>query len=204
MNRFALLLLVHSIAHMVGPAHYSFADESPTSEEDTAIHVPTPPDVVAKMLNVARVSKADLVYDLGCGDGRIVIAAAKLCGCRAIGYDIDNRKVVESRENAKAKGVEKLVQIKQGDIFKLDLRKATVVTLYLLPEMHEQLIPQLKTLRAGSRVVTHEFPIAGIQHDQKVTIQSAVTEVPHDIYLYKLPLQEIPNSNPQSNDKRSD
>ncbi len=93
------------------------AEEPPTGDKDGAIHVPTPPDIVAKMLEVGGVKRNDLLYDLGCGDGRIVVAAALTYGCRAVGYDIDARKVRQSRENVKEHGVEKLVRIEQQDIF---------------------------------------------------------------------------------------
>ena len=167
------------------------ADEPPSSNKDTAIHVPTPPVIVAKMLELARVNKDDLLYDLGCGDGRIVIAAAERYGCRAVGFDIDERKVIQSKENVKKHGVEKLVQIEHQDIFELDLREATVITLYLLPEMNIKLIPQLEKLKAGSRIVCHEFPFAGVQHDRQLTITTQPDGVPRDIYLYSLPLKKV-------------
>lgn len=165
------------------------AEDPPTDTQDSAIHVPTPPDVVAKMLEVAQVNKGDLLYDLGCGDGRIVVAAASKYGCRAVGYDISQRKVRQSRENVKRHGVEKLVRIERRDIFELDLREATVITLYLLPEMNEQLIPQLEKLKNGSRIVAHEFAIDGIEHDRFLTVTSEADGVPRDIYLYTLPLK---------------
>jgi precorrin-6B methylase 2 len=170
------------------------AEEPTASDEEGAIHVPTPPDVVAKMLEVAQVKKDDLVYDLGCGDGRIVVAAALKYGCRAVGYDIDARKVRQSEENVKRHGVAKLVRIEQKDIFELDLRDATVITLYLLPELNERLIPQLEKLNDGSRIVAHEFAIEGVQHDRLITIKSQGDNVPRDIYLYTLPLRKVQTS----------
>ncbi len=187
MRLFHCLLLA---INLVSVLNSSQADQPPTSTEDTAIHVPTPPEIVAKMLEMAQITKDDLLYDLGCGDGRIVIAAASKYGCRAVGYDIDARKVQQSRENVEKQGVEKLVKIEQQDIFKLNLRPATVVTLFLLPEMNIQLIPQLEKLRDGSRIVCHEFPFAGIQHDCLVTIKTQGDGVPRDIYLYTLPLKK--------------
>ncbi len=166
------------------------ADDPPSSVADTAIHVPTPPVIVAKMLELARLNKDDLLYDLGCGDGRIVIAAASKYGCRAVGYDIDARKVEQSRENAKSRRVEKLVRFEHQDIFELDLREATVITLYLLPEMNMKLIPQLEKLKDGSRIVCHEFALKDIQHDRLVTITTQPDGVPRDIYLYTLPLKK--------------
>ena len=184
-----LLCLLIAI-DLVSMSEFIRADEPPTSKQDTAIHVPTPPVIVAKMLEMARVNKDDLLYDLGCGDGRIVIAAAEQCGCRAVGYDIDERKVVQSQDNVKKHGVEKLVRIENKDIFKLDLHAATVITLYLLPEMNIKLIPQLEKLKVGSRIVCHEFPFAGIQHEQKFTITTQPDGVPRDIYLYTVPLKK--------------
>ena len=172
------------------------AAQPPADQQDSAIHVPTPPDVVAKMLEVAEVNENDLLYDLGCGDGRVVVAAALKYGCRAVGYDIDPRKVRQSKANVERNGVDKLVRIEQRDIFELDLREATVITLYLLPEMNEQLIPQLEKLEAGSRIVAHEFAIEGIEHDRKMTIKSQTDGVPRDVYLYTLPLKK--NSRPRS------
>lgn len=168
------------------------ADEPRASTEDTAIHVPTPLEVVHKMLELAQVTKKDLVCDLGCGDGRIVIAAASKYGCQAVGYDIDERKVLEARENVLKHKVERLVRIEHQDIFQLDLRAATVITLFLLPEMNDQLVPQLEKLKDGSRIVCHEFPFSSIEHDQMVTVKSQQDGVPRDIYLYTLPLKKKP------------
>ncbi len=180
------ILLVSGCCLFVGTG---FADTPQASDQDTAIHVPTPPDIVAKMLEVAELTARDVLYDLGCGDGRIVIAAAEKTGCRAVGYDIDQRKVLESRNRVKQAEVEHLVRIYRQDIFQLDLSKASVVTLYLLPEMNEQLIPQLKKMKSGSRIVTHDFPIAGLRHADRLTVTSTHDGAPHQIFLYKLPLQ---------------
>lgn len=105
------------------------------------IYVPTPYEVVEKMLEVAQVKKGDVVYDLGCGDGRIVVTAAKKYGVRAVGFDIDPERIKEARENVRKNGVEDLVRIEQKDIFTLDLSEATVVTLYLLPQLNVKLFP---------------------------------------------------------------
>ena len=166
------------------------ADQPAASEEEEgAIFVPTPADVVDKMLEVAKVTNDDLLYDLGCGDGRIVVAAALKHGCRAVGYEIDDRKVRQSKENVRKHRLEKLVRIEQQDIFKLDLREASVITLYLLPEMNDQLVPQLQQLKDGSRIVAHNFAIDGFQHDRLVTLKSVEDGTPHDIFLYTLPLR---------------
>jgi SAM-dependent methyltransferase len=127
------------------------------------IYVPTPRKVVDEMLRMAELKPEDVVYDLGCGDGRIVIAAAKLRGVRAIGYDIDPERVKEARANVRAAGVEHLVRIEQADVFTLDLTGATVITLYLLPQLNVRLMPQLARLRPGSRILSHNFDMRGAQ-----------------------------------------
>ncbi len=117
--------------------------------EPDVIYVPTPNDVVDRMLELANVQKDDLLYDLGCGDGRIVVTAAKRFGCKAVGYDIDPKRIKESQENVAKNNVGHLVTIEQKDIFTLDLSKADVITLYLLPSLNVKLIPQLKKLKGG-------------------------------------------------------
>src|SRR5215217_3510507 len=113
-------------------------------------YVPTTEEAVQAMLKLAGVKKTDVVYDLGCGDGRIVVSAAKKYGARGVGYDIDPVRVKESLKNVADNKVQDRVQIKQEDIFKVDLSKPTVVMLYLLPELNVKLIPQLEKLPAGS------------------------------------------------------
>lgn len=121
-------------------------------------YVPTPQEVVDKMLEMGGVRKGDLLYDLGCGDGRIVISAARQHGARGVGIDIDPERIREARANAKKEGVARQVQFRVGDLFKSDFSRATVVTLYLLPQINEKLRPQLwRQLKVGTRVVSHEF-----------------------------------------------
>lgn len=129
--------------------------------EPDVIYVPTPQAVVDKMLEMAEVKPGDIVYDLGCGDGRIVVTAAKKYGVKAYGFDIDPQRVAEALENVRSNGVGHLVTIKQQDIFTLDLREASVVTLYLLPELNVRLMPQLEKLKPGSRIVSHDFDMRG-------------------------------------------
>lgn len=131
------------------------------NREPDVIYVPTPQAVVDKMLEMAEVKSGDVVYDLGCGDGRIVVTAAKKYGVKAVGFDIDPKRVAEARENVSRNGVDHLVTIKQEDIFTLDLRAASVVTLYLLPELNVRLMPQLAKLKPGSRIVSHDFDMRG-------------------------------------------
>ena len=121
-------------------------------------YVATPHEVVDRMLAMAKIRPLDMVYDLGCGDGRMVIAAAKKYGVRGVGVDLDPARIREARANAKAAGVEQLVTFKVGDLFETDLREATVVLLYLLPELNRRLIPKFFTeLRPGARVLSHDF-----------------------------------------------
>jgi SAM-dependent methyltransferase len=121
-------------------------------------YVPTPHEVVDRMLDEAKIRATDIVYDLGCGDGRIVIAAAKKYGTRGVGIDLDPARIKEARANAKAAGVEQLVTFKVADLFQTDLREATVVMLYLLPELNRRLKPKLfAELVPGARVVSHDF-----------------------------------------------
>jgi SAM-dependent methyltransferase len=121
-------------------------------------YVPTTNEVVDRMLDVAKVGPLDVVYDLGCGDGRIVIAAAKKYGTRGVGVDLDPARIREARANAKKAGVENLVRFEVADLFKTDLSEATVVTLYLLPELNRRLKPKLfAELKPGARVVSHDF-----------------------------------------------
>ena len=122
------------------------------------IWVPSPPEVIKAMLDAAKVGPNDVVYDLGCGDGRIPITAAKQYGARAVGIDIDPRRIDESRANAKAAGVEHLVEFRLEDALQADVSRATVVTLYLLGSANALLRPVLtKQLRPGARIVSHAF-----------------------------------------------
>jgi SAM-dependent methyltransferase len=143
------------------PAAPTSASPMPPLREPDVIYLPTPQEVVDKMLELAEVKKGDVVYDLGCGDGRIVVTAAKKYGVKAIGFDINPVRVQESLANVKSNRVEHLVTIRQADIFTLDLREASVVMLYLLPDLNVKLMPQLAKLKPGSRIVSHDFEMAG-------------------------------------------
>lgn len=136
-------------------------------------YVPSPPDVVIEMLNVAGVTKDDVVYDLGCGDGRFVITAAQTFGARGVGIDIDPVRIRESNENARKAGVAERVTFTVGDLFKTDLREATVITLYLLPELNVALRPRLLELRPGTRIVSHEFDMGEWTPDKKGVVKNA-------------------------------
>jgi len=134
--------------------------KSPKREPDV-VFVPTPQVVVDKMLEMAEVKAGDVVYDLGCGDGRIVVTAAKKYGVKGMGFDINPERVKESLANVQSNHVEHLVTIKEADIFTLDLSEASVVTLYLLPALNVRLMPQLEKLKPGSRIVSHDFDMKG-------------------------------------------
>lgn len=121
-------------------------------------YVATPQDIVDRMLSMAQVGRQDMVYDLGCGDGRIVISAARRFGARGVGIDLDPERILEANANARLAGVSERVRFRQADLFDTDFSPATVVMLYLLFEVNLQLMPQLwRQLRVGARVVSHDF-----------------------------------------------
>ena len=157
--------------------------------EPDVVYVPTPNDVVERMLDLANVQKDDLLYDLGCGDGRIVVTAAKRFGCKAVGYDIDPKRIRESLENVAKNNVGHLVTIEQKDIFTLDLSNASVITLYLLPSLNVKLIPQLKKLKPGSRIVSHDFRMRGVKPDRVVNLTSSEDNAQHKIFLWTAPIK---------------
>jgi ribosomal protein L11 methylase PrmA len=153
------------------------------------VYVGTPYDLVSKMLQMANVKKEDNVYDLGCGDGRMLVLAAQKYGCHAVGYDIDPERVQESIANATRNHVEKLVKIIQADIFTVDIRDADVLPMYLLPEMNRRLLPQLDKLKKGSRIVTHDYDLDGIVADKTITVISNEDNASHTLSLYTTPLK---------------
>jgi SAM-dependent methyltransferase len=134
-------------------------------------YVPTPPDVVEAMLNLGGVKKGDIMYDLGCGDGRIVIMAAQKFGATGTGVDIDPERIKEAEENAKQAGVTGRVRFLQMNLFDADFHDATVVTLYLLPEVNLRLRPKLlKELKVGTRIVSHQFDMGEWKPDKQVSM----------------------------------
>ena len=142
--------------------------------QSLAPYVPTPQDVVDRMLALAEVNGQDTVYDLGCGDGRLVITAAKKYGARGLGVDIDPERIAESEANAKKEGVEKLVTFRLQDALTVDVSNATVVTLYLLSSSNLKLRPNLtKQLRPGSRIVSHAFSMGDWEPEKTDTFQDA-------------------------------
>ena len=151
------------------------------------IFVPTPREVVDQMLAVARVGKNDVVYDLGSGDGRIVITAAARFGARGIGIDIDPQRIAESRKNADSAGVTDRVKFYERDLFKTDLSEATVVTLYLLPELNVKLRPKLfAELKPGTRIASHDFDMGDWQPDSVMKVPNS-TRGESTVYYWVLP-----------------
>jgi outer membrane protein assembly factor BamB len=160
--------------------------------EPDAVFVPTPQDVVERMVEAADVRAEDVVCDLGCGDGRVLVTAARRHGCRALGYDIDPECVRMSRANVAAAGLGRLVTVEQRDLFTVDLRDVDVVMLYLSPELNERLLPQLARLRPGARVVSHAFGIPGVHPDRVVSVASEEDGLDHAVYVWVAPLKAGP------------
>ena len=169
---------------LASPAAHTLAQQTAPARTPDVIFVPTQDPVVAGMLKLANVTKNDVVYDLGCGDGKIVIAAAKL-GARGVGVDIDPQRVKEASENAKAAGVSDRVQIIHGDIFDPNLKigDATVVTLYLLEWLNVKLMPRLKSeLKPGTRIVSNTFTM-GKEWPAEKTVEVGN----YQIYFWTIP-----------------
>jgi uncharacterized protein (TIGR03000 family) len=157
------------------------------ADDDTVqvIYVPTEQGVVDKMLEMAGVTKNDVVYDLGCGDGRILVTAATKFKARGVGIDIDPERVAEATANVKKAGVEKLVEIRKGDALRVeDLDRATVVTLYMLPEFNARLKPILeRVLKPGTRIVAHDYGLEGWVPQQQIQFKGPNRD--HFLYMYK-------------------
>jgi precorrin-6B methylase 2 len=153
------------------------------------IYKPTPQAVVDRMLELAALKEGDVLYDLGCGDGRIVVTAAKRFGVKGVGIDIDAKWVQESRENARKHGVDNLVSIRHGDIFQTDIAEADVVTMYLLPTLNAQLRPRLAKLKPGARVISHSFDMKGAKPEQIVKLKDERGAV-RTIFVWVVPFRD--------------
>lgn len=165
-------------------AVFSYGISLSAQQQSLAPYVPTPQPVVEKMLELAQVTSNDVVYDLGCGDGRIVITAAKKYGARAVGVDFDSERIEESKANAKAAGVEHLVTFIEADAMKVDVSEATVVTLYLLSSSNAALRPILtKQLKPGARIVSHSFRMGDWPPEKSESIADN-TGFTRSIYLW--------------------
>ncbi len=161
------------------------AQESGALRGPDVIFVPTPNEVVDMMLKMAGVTKKDTVYDLGCGDGRIVITAAQKFGARGVGIDIDPERVREATDNVRKAAVADRVKIVRGDLFQADISPATVVTLYLLTDLNLKLRPKLmKDLKPGTRVVSHAFNMGDWQPERTAEVGGA------QVYLWRIPAQK--------------
>jgi SAM-dependent methyltransferase len=145
-------------------------------------YVPTRPELVEQMLKLANVKKTDVVYDLGCGDGRIVIMAAQKFGARAVGVDADPERIKEANANAEKAGVADRVKFVEGNLFNADIHDATVVTLYLLPDVNMRLRPKLlKDLKPGTRIVSHSFDMGDWKPDREIEVEGS------RLYLWTVP-----------------
>jgi len=168
-----------SLARMAGAL--AAQTQAPARQPDV-IYVPTPPEVVDAMLKLAGVKAGDVVYDLGCGDGRIVIAAVQKYGARGIGIDIDPQRIKEATANAQKAGVADRVKFMQADLFETNISEASVVTLYLLPSLNLKLQPKLmRELKPGTRIVSHSFDMGAWKPDQEQTVDG------RHIYMWTLP-----------------
>jgi SAM-dependent methyltransferase len=161
------------------------AAEAPAKEVHKDVpYVPTPEPVVAKMIELAKVTPDDVAYDFGCGDGRLVIAAVKAGAKRGLGVDIDPQRIKEANENAKAAGVTDKVQFLEKDLFTMDFKDATVLTMYLLPSVNMKLRPKiLDEMKPGSRVVSHAFDMEDWEPEQEVTVEPGGQTV----YMWTVP-----------------
>jgi SAM-dependent methyltransferase len=181
MRKKAILILL-LLASLLGLSFCSLTPRVKT--EPDVIFVTTPHRVVREMLKLAEVKKDDVVYDLGSGDGRIVIAAARDFGARAVGIEIDQNLINESTENARKAGVAERTSFRKEDIFEADIHEATVVTLFLLPGVNQMLIPKLfKDLQPGTRIVSHRFDMGDWKPDVSLRGYGS------DVYLWYIPAQ---------------
>jgi SAM-dependent methyltransferase len=180
--------LLHAVAG-AGAALVLIGWASPVEEIP---FVPTPIEVVDRMLELAEVKKGDVVYDLGSGDGRIVIRAAKKYGVRAVGIEMDSWLVAEAREKAKQERVDHLVEFRLEDALQADVSAATVITLYMLPWFNEKIQPNLrKQLKPGSRIVAHDYGIEGwppakVEKLPEIEIRVGGVRHQHVLYLWKI------------------
>ncbi len=195
-KRWRARLIVYTLlaAGLAGGSWWVLERAWPSREPDASgvrrdvIFAPTPPEAIDKMIELASVTKDDVVYDLGCGDGRILTQIAKKCGCKAVGWEIDPKLVEKARSNAEAAGVAHLVEIHEGDLFKVDLRECTVLAIYLLPELNARLIPQIKKMRPGSRIVSYAFNMPGVRPKQVVRFKSH-SGLDRTVYFWTTPLE---------------
>lgn len=179
MQRISFLFLLTALPLISGQAA---VEPPPPARSPDVIYVPTPQKVVDEMLKLAGVTKSDVVYDLGCGDGRIPITAAKTFGAKGVGIDINPDRIKEAKDNATAAGVNELVSFKEDDLFQADVKEASVVTLYLLSTLNVKLRPKLlKELKPGTRIVSHYFNMGDWKPEKQVDVDG------RPIYLWIVP-----------------
>jgi precorrin-6B methylase 2 len=168
----------------------SLAQEKQPRRAPDVPYVPTTEAAVKAMLELAGVSKSDVVYDLGCGDGRIVVAAAKVYGARAVGIDINPQRIKEANENAKKAGVENLVRFEENDLFEAKISDATVVTMFLLSNINLKLKPKLlKDLKPGTRLVSNTFDMGDWKAEKEVEVEGDDDEtfLSRRLFLWRVP-----------------
>jgi predicted RNA methylase len=176
-------VFVLSLAILAATSASTSAQQAPLRSPDV-IFVPTPQEVVDAMLKLAKVTKTDVVYDLGSGDGRIPITAAKTYGARGVGIDIDPQRIKEATENLKTSGMAERVKFLNQDLFTTDISEATVVTLYLLPSLNLKLIPKLnKELKPGTRVVSHAFDMGDAKPIETLNVNGRT------VYFWTIPIK---------------
>lgn len=179
--KFLATALSLALAFSLGAAPAA-AQQAKQLREPDVIYVPTPQEVVDAMLKLANVHKGDVVYDLGCGDGRIVVTAAKRYGVRGVGIDINPERIREAQQNAKENGVTNLVTFRNEDLFEADIKEASVVTLYLLTSLNIKLRPKLlRELKPGTRIVSHSFDMGEWKPDKTEQVNGRT------IYLWVVP-----------------
>jgi hypothetical protein len=179
---------VSFLAVLLAAAVAASAQTPSTPKEPDVPYVPTHEKVVAEMLKVAKVKKADVLYDLGSGDGRIVITAAKKFGTRGTGIELLPQLVQEARDNARKAGVSELAKFVEGDIFEANIADATVVTLYLLPAVNMKLRPKLLELKPGTRIVSHNYDLGDWKPEKTIKINLADGE--HTVYYWVVPARK--------------
>jgi ribosomal protein L11 methylase PrmA len=178
-----LVLLFAMVSAIAAPSAAQQAAPAPLRSPDV-IFVPTPQEVVDAMLKMAKVGPNDVIYDLGSGDGRIPITAARTYKARGVGIDIDPQRIREATENLKSAGVGDRVRFLNQDLFTTDISDATVVTLYLLPSLNLKVLPKLnKELKPGTRVVSHAFDMGDIKAEQTANVNGRT------IYMWTVPIQ---------------
>ena len=189
-----LIALAAALAFAAPPTALAQAQRQSASQSPDVIFVPTPQEVVDDMLRLANVRKGDVLYDLGSGDGRIAITAARKYGIKATGIDIDPQRIREANENAAKAGVTHLVQFRQENLFTADFKDATVITLYLLPDLNVKLRPKLwNELKPGTRIVSHQFEMGAWKPEKKLESDG------RSIYFWTVPPRD---KRPKLNDAR--